>query len=248
MPGTVLGLSPIDYHRTKIAAGLNAEQFGSDFFPNGAPSALLMPQTDPGPEAAAGLKQRFREAQAGRDLVVIPQTIKYERIQINPSDSQFIETQRYTVEQICRVFGEDPADHGSAAGGNSQTYANRSDADLARYKRRQFWVTKMQDALGELVPETIAVKLNTSASLMMTARERHEISKLRLDSKTITVNEVRTIDDEAPFPWPEYDEPGIPSGSPDDDTPDMPELPDPELPEDPADPAADPPVEDEETT
>ena len=35
---------------------------------------------------------------------------------------------------------------------------------------------------------------------MMTTRERHELHKLRLDSGTITVNEVRKLEDEGPLP------------------------------------------------
>jgi hypothetical protein len=88
------------------------------------------------------------------------------------------------------------------------TYANRSDADLARYKRRQFWVTKMQRALTALIPRPQQAKLNTSVSLMMTTKERHEVYKLRLDSKTITINEIRRLEDEPPFEGDEYDEPG----------------------------------------
>lgn len=215
MPGSWWGLSPIAYHRAKIGAGMAAGQFGEEFFGKGGhPSAILAPESDPGVEGAKAIKSSFLRAAKGREPAVLPQSIKYQAIQINPSDSQFIDAMRYSVEQVCRVFREDPADHGASAGaGGSITYANRSDADLARFKRRQFWVVKMQDALTALIPQPQKARLNTSSALMMTPRERHELHKLRLDSETITVNEVRTIEDEPKF-GPEFDTPGIPIPAP----------------------------------
>lgn len=210
--GQRLGLSPIGFHRATIGLGLGAEKYGGDFFAGGGhPTGILAPSADPGPEGAKSLKDKFRAAVRGsREVIVVPQDTKYTPIQTNPTDSQFIDSQRYTVEQICRIYGEDPADHGASSGGSSVTYANRSDADLARFKRRQFWVTKLQAALTDLVPRPQVVKLNTSSALMMTAMERHELHKLRLESKTTTVNDVKRLEDEAPF-GPEFDEPGIPA-------------------------------------
>lgn len=214
MPGCSIGLSPIAYHALTISKGLAAEKFAAQFFgAGGIPVSLLMPDRDPGPTGAQSLIDGFRTATQYRDPIVLPQSIKYERIQVNPEDSQFIETERYSVEQICRIYNEDPADHGASAGGTAVTYANRSDADLARLKRRQFWVTKLQNSLTDLLPKPQVVKLNTGAALMMTEKERHEVNGLRLTQKTITVNEVRRGEDETPFDGAEYDEPGIPGGS-----------------------------------
>jgi HK97 family phage portal protein len=212
LPGSWHGLSPIAYHRHKIGAGLAAGKFGEEFFGGGGhPTAILAPETDPGEGGAKRLKQSFMAATRGREPAVLPQSITYTRVQVSPEDSQFIDAMRYSVEQVCRVFREDPADHGSSSGGSSMTYANRSDADLARFKRRQFWVVKLQEALTALLPQPQKVRLNTSSALMMTPRERHELHALRLNSHTITVNEVRTIEDERPFDGDEYDAPGVPA-------------------------------------
>ena len=212
-PGSPMGISVVAHHASTIARGLTAGKFGTDFFTDGGhPSAILSPETDPGAEGAKELKAKFLGVLRGnREPLVLPRSIKYEQIQVNPTDSQFIETMRYSVEQVCRIFGEDPADYGASGSGTSLTYANRSDADLARLKRRQFWVTKLQSALSDLCPPGVMARINTSASLMMTPMERHELHALRLKSKTTTVNEVREVEDEAPFSS-DYDEPGIPGG------------------------------------
>lgn len=214
LPGSWHGLSPIAYHRHKIGAGLAAGRFGEEFFGSGGhPSAILAPETDPGADGAKRIKQSFLQATRGREPAVLPQSITYTQVQISPEDSQFIDAMRYSVEQVCRIYREDVADHSASVGGSSITYANRVDRDLARLKRRQFWVVKFQESMTDLLPQPQKVRLNTSAALMMTPMERHELHKLRLDSRTMTVNEVRTIEDERPFD-DEFNAPGIPAATP----------------------------------
>ena len=210
--GQMLGMSPIAYHASTIGIGLTAQKFGFDTLADGGhPSALLQPEGQLDEKQAGALKERFMQLTRGnREPVVLPSTTKYTPISISPEESQFLDTMRYTVEQICRIYGEDPADYGASGGGSALTYANRRDADLARFKRRQFWVTKLQDCLSDLLPDGQVVKLNTKSALMMTAIERHELHALRLKSETTTVNEVRTVEDEKPFPDSKFDIPGIP--------------------------------------
>lgn len=210
--GHLLGLSPIEFHRVTISNGLTAEQFGKSFFDGGGhPVGIIAAGSNPGEDGAASLKAKFLDAVNGitREPIVLPKDTTYTPLQVKPDDSQFLETQRYTVEQVCRIFGEDPADHGASSGSSSITYANRSDAELARYKRRQFWVTKMQLALSALIAPPTVARLNTSSMLMMTARERHELHLLRLKSETIAVNEIRVVEDEPKFDDPKYDQPGL---------------------------------------
>lgn len=214
MPGQVLGMSPIAYHALTIGIGLSAGKFGADFFQDGGhPTAIVGIDGTPTEEQARTLKAKLLGITRGnRELLVLPKSTTYTPMQVNPEESQFLNTMRYSVEQICRIFGEDPADYGASGGGTSVTYANRSDADLARFKRRQFWVTKLQNALTDLLPRPQVVKLNTSSVLMMTEKERWDIHDLRLRNKTTTVNDVKSLEDEKPFTDPEYSKPGIPGG------------------------------------
>jgi HK97 family phage portal protein len=210
--GRLLGLSPIQYHATIIGKGMAAGLHGFQYFTDGAhPTSVWklkgadVPQAESFKERLMGLARGNREP-----LVVDADAVAMEQLQSDPSDSQFLDTEKYTVEQVCRIYNCDPADHGSSASGPSTTYANRTDADLARLKRRQYWVTKLQEALSALVPDT--VKLNTSAFLMMTDAERWAIHDLRLRNKTTSVNRVLTVEDEEPFTGDEWDQPGIPGG------------------------------------
>jgi len=212
MPGHTLGLSPIAYHAASIGIGLTAQRYGADFLEAGGPTALVQPEGQLDEPQAIKLKNRLMNLTRGtREPLVLPASTKYTPIQINPAESQFLDTMRYSSEQIIgRVYLEDPADYGLSLGGKGITYANRVDADLARFKRRQFWVTKLQSVLTDLLPGPQFVKLNTNAALMMTPKERHEVHALRLKSEATFVNEVRDIEDEPRFDDPKFDQPGIP--------------------------------------
>ena len=220
VPGRLVGLSPIQHHATVIGKGMAAGLHGFQYFSDGAHPTSIWKLQGANAEQAKTFKDRLMSLAMGNrePMVVDAGAVSMEQLQSNPSDSQFLETERYSVEQVCRIFNCDPADHGSSSGGSSMTYANRSDADLARLKRRQYWVTKMQNVLTSFLPRPQVVKLNTSASLMMTEMERHQVHALRLKSKTRTVNEVRRVEDDPPFPGEQFNEPGIPGLDPTDPT------------------------------
>jgi len=129
IPGTPKGLNPIEYARRTTYAGLAASEFGGNFFRDGGhPSALLSPETDPGPDGASALKTAFLAATTGtnREPMILPQNVKYSPVQVNPDDSQFIELMQFTGGQVAGFFGLDPSTVGLPAG-DSMEYSNREN-------------------------------------------------------------------------------------------------------------------------
>ena len=212
VPGQLLGLSPIQHHATVIGKGMAAGLHGFQYFSDGAHPTSIWKLKGGTPEIAKTFKQKLMDLASGNrePMVVDADTVAMEQLQSDPSDSQFLETEKYSVEQVCRIYNCDPADHGSSGGGSSLSYANRTDAAAARLERRQFWVTKIENVLTSFLPRPQVVKLNVDASLKMTPAERHTLNALRLKSKTLTINEVRKQGDETPFVGDEFNEPGIP--------------------------------------
>ena len=122
-----------------------------------------------------------------REPAVFGKDITLEPWTANLSDSQFIELLQFEVQQACRVYGVPPSMVYAAISGQNVTYANISQADM------QF--LKYVEAL-----------------LRMDALARAELAASRLKSKTTTINDVRALEDEPPFPGDEYDQPGVPGG------------------------------------
>lgn len=211
--GSPYGLSPVWYGSKHVATSLAAEAFGGKFFTEGGhPSALLKPQTDPGLEGARALKTAFMQAtQGSREPAVLPQTIEYEKIQIDPKDSQFIDLMSFEVLQACRRHGVPPSMVFAAVTGQNLTYANITESDLQFLKHTlSYPIDLIEDAVSDLLPRPRRLKLNRNAILEATPEARWRIHDLRLKNSTTTINEVRALEDEQPFPDPTYDEPGIP--------------------------------------
>jgi len=221
--GSPVGLSPSDYAAQSIRTSIQAEKFGGDFFAQGAhPTSIIKSRSQLNEEQAERIKSTVRRLIGSREPAVFGADLDWQTVQVNPADSQFIELLRFEVEQAARIYGVPPSMIYGAVSGQSVTYSNASQDDLSFLKHSlRWWVNLLQEAWSEFLPTPQVVRFNVDALLQMTTRERTEIHKMRLETKTRTVNEVRLLEDEAPFDDPMYDEPGIPDVS---DVPDADDL------------------------
>lgn len=213
-PGSPVADSPVDLAMEAIGTGLAAERFGGRFFADGGRgSDIVYADADLTPEQAQIIKQRILASRTGmRDPAVLGSGLRVEHEVINPEDSQFIDLLRFEVEQACRFFGVPPTMVYAAISGQSVTYANIGQADLQYLKHSlNSWLLDLEDPWSELLTAPQRVRFNVDGLLRMDAKERHTIYGMRLDKKTITVDEVRTLEDEEPFGGA-FAEPGIPGG------------------------------------
>jgi|JI9StandDraft_1071089.scaffolds.fasta_scaffold30267_3 HK97 family phage portal protein len=215
--GTPFAESPVQRAKATIGAAIAARDFGSRFFGDGAhPTALVTSEQNLTEDQAKGIKAAVRRALApgSREPLVMGAGLSWEQIQTDPSDSQFIELMRFTTEESCRFWRVPPSMIYAATSGQSVTYANVSQADLAYLKHSlEGHLVRIEKALTLLLPQTQFARFNRNAFLRSDPQTRAEIQTLRLGNKTTTVNEVRAQEDELPFPGPEYSEPGIPGGA-----------------------------------
>jgi len=206
-PGVPFGMSPIDHARYTIGAGLAAERFGGQFFTKGGtPNALLYAESDLTAEQAAAAKQAFVRATSGtREPAVLGAGWRYERVQVSPDEAQFLDAQRFTVEQIARIYGVFPEMIGGAASGSAVTYANRE-------QRAADWLTfgfmpllvPVEASLSLLVPRPQRVKFNIDAVLRSDLKTRYESYEIAArigdigGTPLLGVNEMRDLEDMPP--------------------------------------------------
>lgn len=230
-PGQPFGLSPISFAAKSINSGLAAEDFGGEFFTGGGhPSSIIYSEQQLTPEQAEGVKEKFVDATKGREPAVFGSGLKHEQIQINPTDSQFLDTQRFTVEQIARIYGVFPEMIGAATSGSSVTYANREQraADWLTYGLVPYLVP-VEESLSSLIPRPQRVKANVSAVLRSDLKTRYESYALAAQIGTaagaplLTVNEMRDFEDLPPVDGGDLFAP--PSPPPTDAVPSPPEPP-----------------------
>jgi HK97 family phage portal protein len=131
---------------------------------------------------------------------VLGDGIKFKQVSVAPEESQFLETQRFTVQQICRLYGVPPEMIGSESG-NSLTYANVEQRSLAflTYCINP-WLVRIETALTDLVPRGQFVKFNAGVLLRTDLKTRYESYEIGLRAGFLTVNETRALEDREPLP------------------------------------------------
>lgn len=198
-PGSPQGLSPIAYARQSIGLGLAAEEFGSRFFGDGAhPTAVLESDQAVTQEQAAELKRRLMDAIHGRrEVAVLGAGATWKPIQIAPDESQFLETQRWTVNQVARLFGV-PAEFVGAAPDTkgSVTYANREQRaqDLLTFTLLP-WLVRLETALSPWTPAGQQVRFNAAGVLRADLTARYEAHAIGIEHGFLTRNEARALED-----------------------------------------------------
>jgi HK97 family phage portal protein len=214
-PGTPFADSPVQRAKATIGAAVAAREFGSRFFGDGAhPGMIVRSEQALTPEQAEGIKKSLMRATKGnREPAVLGAGLEVEPIMVNPNDSQFIDLMRFTTEESARFWRVPPSMIYAATSGQSVTYANASQNDLAYLKHSlEGHLVRIEKALTRLLPSPQFARFNRNAFLRSDPVTRSEIQDRRLMNKTLTVNEVRSQEDELPFDGDEYDEPGIPGG------------------------------------
>jgi HK97 family phage portal protein len=126
--------------------------------------------------------------------------VKYSQIQVSPEESQFLKTQEFSVQQVCRIYGVPPEMIG-ADSGNSLTYANVEQRDLSLLKYTVGpWVTRLETAISALLPTGQHAKFNTAGLLRTDLTSRYASYAIGLSNGFLTVDEVRDLEDRAPLP------------------------------------------------
>lgn len=103
----LVGYSPIAMAKNAIGMAIACEEFGAKFFENGAaPSGVLEhPGTlkDPGRVRETWQSQFGGSANSGK-VAVLEEGMKYTPISISPEQAQFLETRKFQINEIARIF------------------------------------------------------------------------------------------------------------------------------------------------
>ena len=103
----LVGYSPITMAKNAIGLAIAAEEYGSKFYANGAaPSGVLEhPGTlkDPS-KVRESWNAAFGGSSNSHRVAVLEEGLKYTPISINPSEAQFLETRKFQIDEIARIF------------------------------------------------------------------------------------------------------------------------------------------------
>lgn len=107
----LVGYSPIAMAKNAIGLAIATEEFGAKFFANGAtPGGILEhPGTVKDPER---IRESWNRAFGGSGnsgkTAILEEGMKYTPISISPNEAQFLETRKFQINEIARIFRVPP--------------------------------------------------------------------------------------------------------------------------------------------
>ena len=107
----LVGYSPSAMAKNAIGLAIAAEEYGSKFYANGAaPSGVLEhPGTlkDPA-KVRDSWNSAFGGSSNSHKVAVLEEGLKYTPISISPNEAQFLETRKFQINEIARIFRVPP--------------------------------------------------------------------------------------------------------------------------------------------
>jgi len=105
----IVGLSPIQYHRKAVGLGIAAQAYGAGIFENGAkPGGVLEHPAQLSGKARENLRQSWNEMHQGPGnsgrIAILEEGMTFKGITIPPEDAQFLQTRKFQVGEIARIF------------------------------------------------------------------------------------------------------------------------------------------------
>lgn len=105
----LVGLNPIAYAREAISLAAATEEHGARLFSNGAvTSGVLRTEQTLSDQAYERLKKDFEERHTGlgnaHRPMILEMGLDWKSMALNAEDSQFTETRKFQLEEICRLF------------------------------------------------------------------------------------------------------------------------------------------------
>ena len=107
----LVGYSPIAMAKNAVGLAMAAEEYGAKFFANGAaPSGVLEhPGTIKDPERIRqSWQSTFGGSSNSNKIAVLEEGLKYTPIAISPEQAQFLETRKFQINEIARIFRVPP--------------------------------------------------------------------------------------------------------------------------------------------
>ena len=197
----LVGYSPIAMAKNAIGLAIAAEEYGSKFYANGAsPSAVLEhPGTlkDPG-KVRDSWNAAFGGSSNSHKVAVLEEGLKYTPISISPNEAQFLETRKFQINEIARIFRVPPHMVGDL---EKSSFSNIEQQSLEFVKYTlDPWVIRWEQALfrallNEEEKKDYFFKLNVEGLLRGDYASRMNGYATARQNGWMSANDIRELED-----------------------------------------------------
>lgn len=200
-PGAVVGVSRIERLREALGLGIALQNFAAMFFGQGVTGNLVatIPQ-DLKPHQLEQLSESLSNRHGGwrksGRVPIITNGGDLKDISIKNDQSQFIESRRFFVEEVARLFNI-PLSMMDVPGTQSYASVEQNAIQFVTHTLRPF-IEKIEWSYSRLLPEQAFLKFNVDGLLRGDFNSRINAYSTGLQSGFMSINDVRSLEDMSP--------------------------------------------------
>ncbi len=195
----LVGYSPIAMAKNAIGMAIATEEYGAKFFSNGAtPSGILEhPGTVKNPQA---MRESWSNGFSGKNahkVAILEEGMKYTPISVPPNEAQFLETRKFQINEIARIFRVPPHMVGDL---EKSSFSNIEQQSLEFVKYTlDPWVTRWEQAVirrlfSEEEKKKYYVKLNVDGLLRGDYESRMNGYATARQNGWMSANDIRALE------------------------------------------------------
>ncbi len=197
----LVGYSPIAMAKNAIGMAIACEEYGAKFFANGAaPSGVLEhPGTIKDPARVRDTWQsQFGGSGNSGKVAVLEEGMKYTPISISPEQAQFLETRKFQINEIARIFRVPPHMVGDL---EKSSFSNIEQQSLEFVKYTlDPWVIRWEQALSRALfstkeKQTYFFRFNVEGLLRGDYQSRMSGYATARQNGWMSANDIRTLED-----------------------------------------------------
>ena len=203
------GLSPIALHRATLGMSLSAEEYGANFYRKGTRlSGVLEAPNKLDDDAANRLRKSWDATYAGTGntgkVAVLEQGLHFEPMSIPLTDAQFIETRKFQIADIARIFRVPPHMVGDLS---HATFSNIEQQSMEFVQHTMLpWIARWEQEINRKIfrqsplLENHFVRFNLGGLMRGNMESRYRSYAIGRQWGWLNVNDIRELEDKPPVP------------------------------------------------
>lgn len=205
----LVGYSPIAMAKNAVGMTIATEEYGASFFANGAnpggvlehPGVLKDPK-----KVRDSWNEVYRGTANAHKIAVLEEGMKYQQIGIPPEEAQFLETRKFQINEIARLYRIPPHMVGDL---EKSSFSNIEQQSLEFVKYTlDPWVIRWEQAMQRslLLPkekQEFFIRLNVDGLLRGDYQSRMNGYSVARQNGWLSANDIREMEDMNPIPGEE---------------------------------------------
>jgi HK97 family phage portal protein len=200
--GELRGVSRVSELKDNLGLATALQSFASRFFGQGATTSGVIEtpmglNREQAKELVDGFDSRHKGFRKAHKTGILTGGAKFVRTGVNPDEAQMLDSQKFAVEQIARIFRVPPPMLGITSGGMSYNSVEQQNINFVTHTLRPY-IAKMEDAYSTLLPEGAFIRFNVDGLLRGDFATRMNGYSIGSQAGFLSVNDIRRFEDLQP--------------------------------------------------